>query len=85
MSELNTGLERGIYEHYKKKYYEVIDVARHSETLEYRVFYRMLADFSLWVRPLNMFLEEVEIEGNKIPRFKFITSQNSTDFLKARE
>ena len=76
-------IKKGIYEHYKKKYYEVIDVARHSETLEYMVFYRMLADdFGLWVRPLSMFLEQVNFEGKDVPRFKFITAQNAEDFLK---
>lgn len=86
MNNLNIEVEKGIYEHYKKKYYEVIDIARHSETLEYMVVYRMLAeDFSLWVRPANMFLEQVEINGKKIPRFKFITAQNSKDFLKKQQ
>ncbi|MBY0377252.1 MAG: DUF1653 domain-containing protein [Gammaproteobacteria bacterium] len=75
-------IEKGIYEHYKKKHYEVIDIARHSETLEYMVVYRMLADdFGLWVRPASMFLEQVEIEGKQIPRFKFIASQNAKDFF----
>ena len=80
MSELK--IKKGIYEHYKKNYYEVIDLARHSETLEDMVFYRMLSDFSLWVRPLSMFLEEIDIQGKKVPRFKFISSQSSQDFLK---
>lgn len=75
-------IKRGIYEHYKKKYYEVLDVARHSETLEEMVFYRMLTDdFSLWVRPLAMFVEDIEIEGKKIPRFKFVSSQTAKDFF----
>lgn len=71
-------LKPGIYEHYKKKQYEVIDVATHSETLEELVVYRALYDSeefgknSLWVRPLSMFLETVIINGEKIPRFKYI-------------
>ena len=66
-------LPLGKYEHYKGKQYEVIGVAKHSETLEELVVYRALyGEHSLWVRPLNMFLETVEIEGKKIPRFKFI-------------
>ncbi len=80
MNNCETKIKKGIYEHYKKKHYEVIDVARHSETLEYMVVYRMLADdFSLWVRPLDMFLEQVEVNGEKVPRFKFISPQNSKD------
>jgi hypothetical protein len=79
-------LRKGIYEHYKKKYYEVIDVARHSETLEHVVVYRMLADdFSLWVRPLSMFLEQINIEGTIQPRFKFICSQNAEEFLNTQQ
>lgn len=79
-------VRKGIYEHYKKKYYEVIDIARHSETLEYVVVYRMLAeDFGLWVRPVAMFLEPINIEGKTVPRFKFITAQNATAFLQQQE
>lgn len=63
----------GKYRHYKGKEYEVIGVGRHSETLEELVIYRPLyGDFDLWVRPLKMFLEEVEVEGKKVPRYMFI-------------
>ena len=68
----------GVYEHYKGKRYEVIGVGRHSETLEELIVYRALYDSkefgknSLWVRPKKMFLEQVEIDGKMVPRFKFI-------------
>ena len=63
-------LEKGKYRHYKGNLYEVVDVARHSETLEYMVIYRALyGDFGLWVRPLAMFVEDVVIEGMVEPRF----------------
>lgn len=68
----------GKYQHYKGNFYKVIDVARHSETLEYLVVYECLydnPDGRLWVRPLGMFLEEVEVNGKKMPRFKFIESE----------
>ena len=68
-------LTTGKYKHYKGKLYEVIGIARHSETLEELVVYRALYQNegeNLWVRPLKMFLEEVEIEGKKIPRFEFL-------------
>lgn len=69
MSEITLGK----YQHYKGKYYQVLGVARHSETLEELVVYQALYDKkSLWVRPLKMFLENVEIEGKIMPRFKFI-------------
>lgn len=63
----------GRYRHYKGLDYEVIGVARHSETLEPLVVYRPLYDASgLWVRPHAMFFEEVEIDGKRQPRFAFI-------------
>ena len=67
-------IKQGTYEHYKGKRYKVIGVAKHSETLEDLVVYRALyGDYDLWVRPLEMFLEEVEVNGVKTPRFKFIS------------
>ena len=64
-------LERGRYRHYKGKDYEVLGVATHSETREALVVYRTLyGDFSLWVRPLAMFTEEVEVDGKRMPRFR---------------
>lgn len=65
----------GIYKHYKGKEYRVIGVAKHSETLEDLVVYEALYDndlAKLWVRPKNMFLEVVEINGTKISRFEFV-------------
>ncbi|MDD4995534.1 MAG: DUF1653 domain-containing protein [Patescibacteria group bacterium] len=63
-------LKLGKYRHYKGKEYEVIGVAKHSETLEELVVYRAFyGEGQIWVRPLKMFLEEVEVDGKKIPRF----------------
>lgn len=65
----------GKYKHYKGKLYEVIGTARHSETLEELVVYKALYQEegkNLWVRPVAMFLEEVEIDGKKAPRFEFL-------------
>ncbi len=60
----------GRYRHYKGNFYEVLGVARHSETEEELVVYRCLyGDHSLWVRPLGMFLESVEVNGVAVPRF----------------
>lgn len=65
-----------IYRHYKGKEYEVIGIARHSETLEKLVIYKscyMDPDFpkgSLWARPKEMFFEEVDLNGKKVARFK---------------
>lgn len=70
-------LKLGKYQHYKGNLYEIVGVARHSETLEELVVYKALytSEFgtnALWVRPKQMFLEEVVIEGKKVPRFKYI-------------
>jgi hypothetical protein len=60
----------GRYRHYKGLLYEVIDTARHSETLEPMTLYRALyGERGLWVRPAAMFAEEVVIDGVRQPRF----------------
>lgn len=66
-------IQKGEYLHYKGKEYEVIGTAKHSETLEEMIVYRALyGDEQLWVRPKKIFSEEVEANGEKVPRFKFI-------------
>ena len=63
----------GRYRHYKGGDYEVIGVARHSETLQPMVVYRPLYnDTGLWVRPYAMFFEQVEIDGELRPRFEAV-------------
>lgn len=63
----------GKYRHYKGKEYEVISIAKHSETLEELVVYRALyGKYDLWTRPLKMFAEQVENKGRKIQRFEYI-------------
>ena len=71
-------MKKGIYKHFKGGIVEVIDIAHHSETLEDMVVYRALYEcrdfgkYSLWVRPKKMFMGEVEVDGKKMPRFKYI-------------
>ena len=63
----------GRYRHYKGGEYEVIGIARHSETDERLVVYRPLYNATgLWVRPVAMFLETVLVNGNSVPRFTYL-------------
>ncbi len=74
MPEQNT-IQTGRYRHYKGNDYEVIGIAKHSETEEELVVYRTLyGNYDLWVRPLSMFCEEVEVNGVKQPRFQFVSN-----------
>ena len=65
-------MELGLYKHYKGNIYEVIGVAKHSETLEELVVYKATYQKegeNLWVRPMTMFLETMVIDGEKKKRF----------------
>jgi hypothetical protein len=69
-------IKPGIYRHYKNKRYKVICEATHSETKEQLVVYQCLyGDYSMWVRPKEMFLELVEVEGRLVPRFEYISDE----------
>lgn len=72
-------MEIGIYQHFKNKsFYEVIGIARDSETREEMVVYKALyktdelESGQLWVRPKAMFLEQIEYEGQSGQRFKYV-------------
>ncbi len=71
-------LKLGKYEHFKGKQYEVVGLARHSETLEELVIYKALykseefGDNALWARPLSMFIDNVEKDGKQVPRFRYM-------------
>lgn len=73
-----TELKLGIYKHYKGGTVKVLHIANHSETLEKFVVYEALYECrtygkgSIWIRPLTMFQENVKVDGQEIPRFKFI-------------
>ena len=65
-------LKLGFYRHFKGNRYQVIDIARHSETLEQVVVYRALyGDKGLWIRPLDMFEETIERDGKTFKRFQY--------------
>ena len=66
-------LKAGRYRHFKGKEYEVIAVAKDSETLDDMVVYRALyGEYGFWVRPLRMFCETVTADGQTMPRFQYI-------------
>ncbi len=68
-------MELGLYKHYKGGLYEVLGLATHSETLEIVVVYKatyLPEGQNLWVRPLVMFTETVEVNGNAVKRFEKI-------------
>lgn len=68
----------GRYRHYKGGEYQVVGVARHSETFEVLVVYRPLYNESgLWARPHAMFFGQVEVEGKWQPRFTRIDGENN--------
>ncbi len=64
-------MKKGIYKHYKGNLYELLYIANHSETLEKMVVYKALyGEGEVWVRPLAMWDELVEVDGKKVPRFE---------------
>ena len=66
-------IKPGRYRHFKGREYEVLGVARHSETEEELVVYRALyGDFGLWVRPVSMWNETVERDSKTFRRFTYI-------------
>lgn len=74
---MNDSIKKGLYEHYKGNRYEVVDLGFHTEMREPVVIYKALykGDFpegTLWVRPLAMFQESVEVDGKQIPRFRYL-------------
>jgi len=68
-------VQKGIYKHYKGNEYEVLMVAKHSETEEEMVVYRALyGEYGTWVRPLEIFTQKVEVNGEIVDRFQFLYS-----------
>ena len=65
--------KKGIYKHFKGNNYELLHIARHSETMEEIVVYKALyGEGGIWVRPLSMWNEMVEHNGKTVKRFEFV-------------
>lgn len=74
--EAEAAVPRGRYRHFKGNEYEVLFIARHSETLEPLVVYRALyQDGGVWARPVRMWLEEVLFNGKSVPRFERVSEE----------
>lgn len=63
-------IEIARYKHFKGNVYDVLHIGINSETLEKVVVYKSITDGVVWVRPLNMFEEEVLVNGKKVKRFE---------------
>ena len=69
-------LETGLYRHYKGNLYKVMMTARHSETEEWMVVYKALyGEEGFWVRPYEMFIGKVEVDGQMVERFEKIEGE----------
>jgi hypothetical protein len=74
-----SNIQKGIYEHYKGNRYEVVGSAVHTETNEHMVIYKALykgnfPEGTLWVRPMTMFKENITLNGQSVPRFRFLSA-----------
>lgn len=75
-------IKKGIYRHFKGKLYNVLEVAKHSETMEEYVVYKALyGEEGIWVRPLDMFTETIVRDGQEIKRFELVQLEFSKAFL----
>lgn len=74
-------MKKGVYRHFKGNLYEVIAVAKHSETLEKMVVYKALyGNGDVWVRPMTMWDEEVERDGKVFKRFELVEENKIKEF-----
>ena len=71
-------IKQGIYRHYKGGIYEVVSIAKHSESLEELVVYKNVVTEECWARPLSMWSETVGHNGASVPRFQYIAADLDT-------
>ena len=81
-----TEIKPGKYRHFKGNEYQVLYVARHSETLEELVVYQALyGEKGIWVRPKAMFEEIIERDGKSFRRFEEITAQDAEAIIRSNQ
>jgi len=69
----------GLYKHFKGGLYQVLAIARHEETYKPLVIYQALyGDYRIWARDLDVFIEEIKVDGKRKPRFEFV-GENMTN------
>ncbi len=84
LEPLRPCVPKGIYRHYKGRFYEVLDTVRHSETLQAMTLYRALYGArGLWVRPAAMFMEAVMVDGRAVPRFEQVPPDQADAIRRA--
>lgn len=67
---MRENLEPGLYRHFKGGMYQLLYLAQNSEDSQLLVIYRSMEDGKIWSRPVRMWVEEVEVDGKKVPRFE---------------
>ena len=65
-------IKKGIYKHFKGNLYEVLFIAKNSETEEDMIVYQNVEKGDIWIRPKSMWNEEVLVDGKKVLRFSLI-------------
>jgi hypothetical protein len=69
----------GVYRHYKGNKYEVVGIAKHSETLEDMVVYKALyGEGGTWARPLSMWDNPIEVDGKTVKRFEYVGARHDS-------
>ncbi|NQZ11913.1 MAG: DUF1653 domain-containing protein [Algicola sp.] len=79
-------VEQGLYKHFKGQFYQVIAVAKHSETQEQHVVYQpMYGERGIWIRPLAMFDETITREGQTFKRFALANDEEKQQFATEQD
>ncbi len=79
-------MNKGIYQHFKGSYYQVLDTAIHSESEELHIIYKPLyGEGKTWVRPVSLFNDKITRHGNTLTRFTYICEASKENLAKYQE